>query len=107
MNWKEALEIVVNQTGVERYRLLCSDDSPAPGGPQAYRDLMISMATGTPAPPSRTYRDLQRTKQCPYRSADLACGCSGIRCALRFSLGGSRQIVSPRECIECVRTHGL
>jgi hypothetical protein len=56
MNWEEALEIVVSQTGHERYRWLCSDENQPWGGANgrdAFRRLMMSKA-GQPYPPLAT-----------------------------------------------------
>ena len=46
MNWETALAVVIALTGHERYRVLCSDSWP---DHEAYRALMVRMATGEPA----------------------------------------------------------
>lgn len=58
-------------------------------------------------PPSAVLAALKLVKQCPWRSVDPPCGCSGARCALRFARGATGQIVSSQECIACVETYGL
>jgi len=45
---------------------------------------------------------LRLVKQCPYRSRDTACGCSGSKCALRTA----SPIVSHRDCFNCVAHYG-
>lgn len=47
MEWLDALEAVVARTGVERYRHLCSDESPAESR-DAYRALMVRLASSPP-----------------------------------------------------------
>jgi hypothetical protein len=49
MDWTEALEIVIAETGHERYRDLCSDDHP---DRDAWRANMVARATGEPSYPS-------------------------------------------------------
>ena len=44
---------------------------------------------------------LAAAKACPFRSIDAACGCSGIRCALRHGA-----ILSLQDCMACVTTYG-
>ena len=53
-----------------------------------------------PLPESLTL--LRLVNSCPYRSRDAACGCSGHQCALRTT----SPIVSHRDCLECMRSHG-
>jgi hypothetical protein len=55
--WPAALDLVVSRTGHERYRVLCAEDyrdhlgRPDPTTRDAYRALMVTLATGEPAPP--------------------------------------------------------
>lgn len=42
----------------------------------------------------------RRMNDCPYRSRDAACGCSGGRCALR---GGAA--VSHLDCFDCLERY--
>jgi hypothetical protein len=51
MNWMTALEILVARTGHERYRVLCADDNPDVDTRDAYRVLMIRLASDLPEPP--------------------------------------------------------
>jgi hypothetical protein len=51
MNWQEALEIVLERTKHERYRVLCADDHP---DHDAWREQMVAKATGE-APPEKNY----------------------------------------------------
>lgn len=98
MDWRQSLEIVVARTGVERYRVLCSDDSPHPAEVGKYRDLMVSMATGRPAyPPAATM------------------AASAIRAAAGFVASGGavvdaaerdRRLAICRECPEFVPDQG-
>jgi hypothetical protein len=48
MNWTEALEIVVARTRHDAYRALCDEDNPDVTSRDAYRSLMISMASEEP-----------------------------------------------------------
>jgi hypothetical protein len=51
MIWVEALEIVIERTRHERYRWLTSDENPDTWQRDAYRRIVIEMATGEPAAP--------------------------------------------------------
>ncbi len=48
MNWQEALEIIVDRNGHQRFRWLCSDDNPDAHQREGYRAIVISQATGKP-----------------------------------------------------------
>jgi len=52
MNWTDALDLIVEQTGHARYRWLCSEDNPDASRREAYRALMIRQAAGEPEPSS-------------------------------------------------------
>jgi hypothetical protein len=49
MGWEDALEIVVKNTLVERYRYLCSEEYP---DRETWRREMVKMATGEAPPPA-------------------------------------------------------
>jgi len=55
-----------------------------------------------PIPLAESLPLLRLVKQCPYRSRDTACGCSGSKCALRTA----SPIVSHRDCFNCVAHYG-
>ena len=104
MTWRSALDVVVARTRHERFRLLCSADSP---DHEAYRQLMIRMAAEdeplAPAllPLTESLPLLRLVNSCLYRSRDTACGCSGFRCALRTV----NPVVNHLECLECVKRY--
>lgn len=45
MNWHEGVEIVVANTGVERYRWLCSDENEDAETREGYRSLVVALAS--------------------------------------------------------------
>ena len=67
MDWTEALEIVVSQTGVERYRHLASDDNPDAWGRQRYREAMIVQASSPAAVPA-SFPPIQAQARSLWRS---------------------------------------
>jgi hypothetical protein len=64
MTWSEALEIVVSRTGYERWRDLCSDDNPDVEQRDAYRALVIELATGAPSADSAAIRAYLEAHPC-------------------------------------------
>jgi len=52
MTWEEALDIVVGGTGHGRYRELCAEDNPDVHQRDAYRGLVVGLATGEPPAPT-------------------------------------------------------
>jgi hypothetical protein len=98
MTLEQALDIVIEREGVERYRYLCLDH-PNPSVRAEYSRLIMQLA-GQPPRPGPTAKEAielgRRILGCPYRSiGQTACGC-GV-CALR---GG--ESVSRDECIDCL-----
>jgi len=69
MNWTEALDLVVEQTGHARYRWLCSEDNPDVRQRESYRSLMIRQATGQHEP--------ARDNDAALRAYMAAHGCGG------------------------------
>jgi hypothetical protein len=51
--------------------------------------------------PAEALSLLGAMKDCPYRTVDSVCGCSGARCGLRRG-----SIVSYPECFDCLRQYG-
>ena len=104
MELSEAIEIVVERTGVERYRYLCLEH-PNAGVRRDYSNLVLHMAA---EPPDRSsgmevaewLPMLRKARQCQFRSVGKAgCGCG--QCAL--AQGAE---VSIAQCVDCVRRFG-
>jgi hypothetical protein len=72
-----------------------------------YREVLKQFALdGRPdleplIPTAVSVRLLAAMKQCPFRSVDPGCGCSGGRCALRHA-----RPVNHRECFACIQRYG-
>ncbi len=77
MNWEEAVESMVQETGHERYRTLCADSHPHR---EIWRSRMIAQATSTTprvvtAPPVTQRRALDAPR--PLVRPAGGCGCGG------------------------------
>ena len=59
MTWNQALDLVVARTGHEPFRRLCAEDNPDAEQRDAYRALMVELATGEPPAPAPEDRALQ------------------------------------------------
>jgi hypothetical protein len=114
MTWEEALKLIVERTRNLRYIELTADANLDVTQRDAYRSLLIRIATGAPEsslPKPEPAPDLpsvaesidliRQMRACPYRSVDAGCGCSGGRCALR---GGA--MVGHIDCFDCLRHFG-
>jgi hypothetical protein len=111
MDWMEALEIVVARDGVERYRVLTSDQNPDVPGRERYRADMVKMAAqpfepGKPFKPStkevrptvsQSRAMITAVKACSFWSK---CSCSAGKCALK-----NNTTVSYQECFECLKSY--
>jgi hypothetical protein len=103
MTWQDALETVVSRTRHERYRWLCSDESPDARQRESYRALMLTLA-GQPAPDPPAVAPLASSiravrlgfRQCLY-SSHKGCGCTGTHC---YRHG---RIVGLADCIDCLK----
>lgn len=106
----DQLDRVVTSHG-ERWRYLTSDANPDAAQREAYRALVVRLASGVePSPDSaRRQTDPHRVPlasaltaqrlgyaKCWMSTRDDACGCSGVRCHL---LG---RVVSLRDCVRCL-----
>lgn len=106
MNWRDALELVVAETGVGHYRFLCSEANPDPSTREGYRRYMVELATGVKvarpeAPPPASPRPppgdwSARIRACP--DFNPGCCASPAPYCSRFDLHPSRE-----RCIECLR----
>lgn len=108
MTLAEALEIVIARTKHERYRWLCSDANPDAESREAYRGLMVRLASDGDLPPqpppprplSRTLELLSRMHACPSRTERADCGCAGLATC---SLGkGQAGVVNHQDCFACL-----
>ena len=55
MTLTQALDIVIDRTGHERFRFLCSEANPDRDTREGYRALVLDMAEGrAPSPPARS-----------------------------------------------------
>lgn len=66
MTWESDLEIVVAKTGIERYRVLCSEYWANEAQRRAYRNLMIVKA-----------QELTDAPDAPAAQAKIVMGCCG------------------------------
>ncbi len=107
MTYLEALEVLASNAHVWRFRELCHEANPNTTQRDAYRGLVIRMAsgeplnkkTGRPAVPEAVALTRQM-KACIYRSVFPPCGCAGGRCGLRWGA-----IVSHLDCFACLREY--
>jgi hypothetical protein len=101
MTVAEALELVIQRTGVDRYRYLCLEH-PNAVVREEYSALVLRLAA-EPERPGPTAAESMAlalaVRRCMFRSEESGgCGCS--HCGLR---GAAK--VSTLECIQCVRSY--
>lgn len=98
----EALDIVIDRSGIERYRFLCLEH-PNDNVRAEYSDLVLRLAANPDAigkPLKEQYLMAGRIKACPFWSIS-GDGCQCSRCALQ---GGAK--TSFVECSACISQYG-
>ena len=107
MDLEQAIDLVVARTKHETYRRLCDEENPDRVQRDAYRSLVLSLATEIPL----VLPDSVSAQMVPFSIALVAsrrggrncwystpepCGCAGVMCAHK------RRSVGLRDCIECL-----
>ena len=102
MQLVDALQLVIDRTGHERFSWLTSEDNPDPHSRAAYQRLVIQLASGNIAPPPESALVdpwLLAIRACPNWNA--GCCASPAPFCSRFEIHPSRQ-----DCIECLTIEG-